>query len=228
MNPQNWTRLTVVVAAAFTLIGCGGSSAKPSTTATVGAAGATLKAGAATLTIPANAITTSTQVTLREAEPHHQGRVERVEVEPHGLALSSPAHVSVQVSGTNKKVKMHDDNDDLTNVEVEDRNHGDFKTDMSQLGDIEVETEDGAACTPACGTGFECDDGACKAHTEDANAKTCEPICDSGQECDDGVCKTHNEVETKLGDTPGTCNPACASGMECDTTNGICKPHGKV
>jgi hypothetical protein len=234
MNPQNWTRLTVVVAAAFTLIGCGGSSsARPSTTATVGAAGATLKAGQATLTIPANAITTPTQVTLREAEPEHQGRVERVEVEPHGLALSQPAHVSVRVDDSNARVKMHDDNDDLTEVEVEDRNHGEYKTDMSQLGDIEVELEHGAACTTACGAGEECDDGVCKPHVEDVHAKTCDPICDSGQECDDGVCKAHLEVEMEHGTATGapgtvTCTPACATGLECDTTNGICKPHGKT
>ncbi len=229
MNPRNWTRLMVAFAASISLIGCGGSSsARPSTTATVGAAGATLKAGQATLTIPANALSAATQVTLREAEPQHQGRVERVEVEPHGLALSQPAHVAVRVDDNNAKVKMHDDNDDLTSVEIEDRNHGEYKTDMSQLGDVEVELEHGAACSTACATGEECDDGVCKADTEDAGAKTCDPLCDTGQECDDGICKTHTEVETEHGGTGGTCSPSCASGMECDTTSGICKPSGKT
>src|SRR6266542_1997643 len=171
MNPRNWTRLTVAFAASISLIGCGGSSsARPSTTATVGAAGATLKAGQATLTIPANALSAATQVTLREAEPQHQGRLERVE----------------------------------------------------------VELEHGAACSTACATGEECDDGVCKADTEDAGAKTCDPLCDTGQECDDGICKTHTEVETEHGGTGGTCSPSCASGMECDTTSGICKPSGKT
>src|SRR5206468_3983961 len=114
--------------------------------------------------------------------------------------------------------------DSLKDTEIEDRNHGVYKTSMSSLGEVEVEVEHGTACTPACTTGQECDDGVCKAHTEDANAKACDPICTTGQECDDGVCKTHTEVETEHGGTPGTCSPACATGLECD--NGICKAHG--
>jgi len=208
-------------------VACGGGNDKPSTLQTVGAAGATLKAGAATLTIPAGALTANTQVTLREAEPQHQGRVERVEVEPHGLALAVPAQVSVKVDDTNAHVSMHDGADDaLKDTEIEDRNHGVYKTSMNSLGEVEVEVQHGAACTTACTTGQECDDGVCKAHTEDANAKVCAPICTTGQECDDGVCKTHNEVETEHGGTAGTCTPACATGLECDTTDGICKAHG--
>jgi len=70
---------------------CGGGSNRASTVQTVGSAGATLKAGAASLTIPAGALSQNTQVTLREAEPQHQGRAERVEVEPRGTTLSQPA-----------------------------------------------------------------------------------------------------------------------------------------
>jgi hypothetical protein len=211
--------------AAVVLVACGGGSDKASTGQTVGAAGATLKAGAATLTIPAGALTSNTQVTLREAEPQHQGRTERVEVEPHGLALAVPAQVSVKVDDNNAKVSMHDGTDDsLKDTEIEDRNHGVYKTSMSSLGEVEVEVEHGTACTPACATGQECDDGVCKAHTEDANAQACNPICTTGQECDDGLCKTHDEVETEHGGTAGTCTPACATGLECD--DGVCKAHG--
>ena len=107
--------------AAVVLVACGGGSDKASTLQTVGPAGATLKAGAATLTIPAGALTTNAQVTLREAEPQHQGRVERVEVEPHGLALAQPAQVSVKVDDTNAHVSMHDGADDsLTDTEIEE------------------------------------------------------------------------------------------------------------
>jgi hypothetical protein len=221
MTSMKMNQILFACTASLMAIACGGSS--PSTAQTVGAAGATLTAGAATLTIPAGALTQNTAVTLREAEPHHAGRVTRVEVEPHGLALGQPARVSVKVDDSNAKVKMHDDNDALVDVEVEDRNHGDYKTTMSTLGDVEVELEHGVACTPACTTGQECDDGVCKAHTEDSAAKTCTPVCASGSECDDGVCKPHSEMEP--GGAPGTatCTPACATGLECD--NGVCKAH---
>jgi hypothetical protein len=160
---------------------------------------------------------------LREATPQHPGRSERVEVEPHGLALLHPALISIRVDDSNVKVKMHDSNDDLVDVEVEDRNHGDFKTSMSAFGEIEVELEHGAACTTACATGQECDDGVCKTHSENSSAAVCTPVCASGEECDDAVCKAHNEVEP--GGTPGTaaCTPSCATGLECD--DGICKAH---
>jgi uncharacterized protein YaaQ len=204
---SNRISTALAFAAALALAGCGGSTAHPSTTATIGAAGGTLKAGQTTLTIPAGALSADTQVTLREAEPQHAGRSRRAEVEPHGQTLGQPAQISIEVDDTNAHVKMHDGNDDLMKVEVE--------------------VEHGASCATACASGQECDDGVCTAHTEDPNAKTCDPLCDSGQECDDGICKTHVEVETEHGGTPGTCTPACGSGMECDTTNGVCKPSGK-
>jgi hypothetical protein len=220
--------LVATVAAALTLLGCGGSSNGSQTTATVGAAGATLKAGAATLSIPAGAVTKDTQVTLRETEPRHQGAVTRVEMEPHlQLEPGHAAQVSVQVDDKNVKLKMVDDNGGLHGVELEDRNHHKYKTSMSQLGEIEVEVEHGQTCAAACGANEECDDGVCKAHAEDASTKVCTDVCTSGQECDDAVCKAHNEVEIEHGNTTGnpTC-PPCGSGMECDLTDGICKPHG--
>jgi hypothetical protein len=216
----------VVTLAAVALVAaaaCGGSSSKPSTTATIGAAGGTLKAGSTTLTIPPNALTTSTDVTLREAEPKHGG-AQRVEIEPHGHPLAAQAKLSVTVNDQNVKLKLVDDSGNVSNVEVEDRNHNSYKTTMSSLGEVEVELEHGATCSPACTTGQECDDGVCKAHVEDASKASCATVCDSGQECDDGACKTHSEVETEHGGTPGTCTPACATGLECD--NGVCKAHG--
>src|SRR2546427_80543 len=95
---------------------------------TVGSAGGTLSTKTATLTIPAGTFAQSTQVTLRETEPQHPGRSNRIEVEPHGLALAQPARLSVRVDDSNAKVKMHDGNDDLDQVEVADRNRGATKT----------------------------------------------------------------------------------------------------
>jgi len=213
----------VFMGSAFAIAACGGSDSA-SSTAQIGSAGGTLTAGSASLSIPAGALTQSTQVTLREAEPHHAGRVHRFEVEPHGQSLAQPARLAVKVDDSNARVKMHDGtSDDLVPVEVEDRNHGSYKTSMGQLGEIEVELEHGRTCSPACGAGQECDDGVCKAHNEDANAKVCDPVCASGQECDDGVCKAHSEMEPGGPGGTATCNPACGSGLECD--DGICKPH---
>jgi hypothetical protein len=115
---------------------------------------------------------------------------------------------------------MHDGNDDLVDTEIEDRNHGVYKTSMTSLGEVEVELEHGASCATACASGQECDDGVCKAHVEDANAPTCNPICPSGQECDDGACKAHGGTG---GGGTVTCDPACATGLECD--DGVCKAH---
>ena len=147
-----------------------------------------------------------------------------MEMEPRGLALAKPARLSVRVDDANARVKMHGADDNLVNVEVEDRNHGSYKTNMAQLGEVEVELEHGRVCTPACGVGQECDDGACKAHVEDANARVCNPVCTSGQECDDGACKAHNEMEPGGPGGTAACVPACATGLECD--DGVCKAHG--
>lgn len=218
------TSTPIALVAVITLIGCGGSS-KPSTTQLVTAsAGATLTAGAATLTIPAGALTKDTQVTLREAEPQHAGRVARVEVEPHdALAAGHEAHLSVKVSDSNPKVKMHNGSDDsLEDVEVDDRNHHAFKTNMTTLGDVEVEDEHGATCAAACGAGQECDDGVCKDH--DDAAQTCATVCGTGQECDDGTCKTHDEFELEHHGVSGTCSPTCGTDLVCH--DGLCSAHG--
>ena len=220
---KNVNTIAFAAAAALALLGCGGS--KPSATTTVVAAqGATLTAGAATLTIPAGALTKDTAITLREADPQHANRAARVEIQPHdALAAGHEAHLSVKVSNANPKVKMHDGSDDsLEDVEVDDRNHHSFKTNMSTLGDVEVEVEDAQVCASACASGEECDDGVCKAHND--AAKTCATVCDTGMECDDGTCKTHNEFETEHGGTPGTCSPTCDTGLVCH--DGVCSAHG--
>jgi hypothetical protein len=216
------TRLALGLAAVLAVAACGKShDSLPSASLVVGPLGGTISTGgAATLTIPAGALATPTQITVTEAEPHHAGRTLRVEIEPHGQAVGLPARLAVRFDDSNAKVKLVDDSGALHSVEVEDRNHGEYKTGMSQLGEIEVELEHGAACTPACAAGQECDDGTCKAHVEHPEAKSCSPVCDTGQECDDGACKLHSEVEPH--DVGATCVPACASGLHCD--NGVCNP----
>jgi hypothetical protein len=234
MNPTNPMTLAAVkntlLAAALALLaaGCGSSATsapRASQSALVGAAGATLRAGAVTVTIPAGALSSDVQVTVREAEPHHAGGAARVELEPNDLPLAAPALVSVQVDDRNGHVKMLDDAGNAVQVELEDPNHHTFKTVEDRLGAIEVEVEHGAACATACAATEECDDGVCKPHVEDdPAAAVCSPVCASGLECDDGACKPHGGA-TAPGATPvpAACSPTCASGLECD--NGICKPH---
>ena len=155
---KNSNTMGVAVAAAFVLLGCG-SASKPSTTVTVGPSGtgtSPLTAGAATLSIPAGALASDTQITLREGEVRNSGRAVRIEMEPNGLALGLPCKLSIQIGDANVKVKMVDDDGVMNQVEVEDRNHHRFKTTMSHLGEIEVELEHGQSCTTACGATEEC------------------------------------------------------------------------
>jgi hypothetical protein len=233
MNFGTKQSLGSVLAALVTLavVGCGGASPSNQTTATVGAAGGTVKAGSAALTIPAGALSSAVPVTVREVEAHHPGRAVRVEVELGGSALATPAQLAVQVDDSNGRVKMlSDDNgtEHLAEVELEDKGHHSYKTSLSQSGAVEVEVEHLRACAAACAANEECDDGVCKPHVEDAVGAACSAVCASGQECDDGVCKAHGGGGA-AGDpsvVPGgaACAPGCATGLECD--NGVCKPHG--
>lgn len=220
-SPRIRRTVTLALLAGIVVAACGSSSERPQATATIGPAGGTLTAGSSALTIPPNALATSTQVTIREAEPRHSGRVLRVELEPAGLALASPARVAIRVDDANARVRIRGSDDSLRSVELEDRNHGSYKTSLSALEAIEVELEHGASCSPACSAGQECDDGACKPHVEDAAAATCPLICDSGMECDDGACKPHGGVSGS--GAAVACVPSCATGLECD--NGVCKVH---
>jgi hypothetical protein len=221
MTSTNVTRLLMLIALST---GCGGGSSTPSTTQTVSAAtGATLTVGGATLTIPSGALDHDTSVTLRQVDPKHPGRLTRVEVEPHdALVMGHEALLATRVGEENVKVLIHHGVDDsLADVEVEDRNHHEFKTHLSTLGDIEVEVGHGSPCAVGCSAGQECVDGACEDH--DHAALTCGAVCSTGQECDDAVCKTHDQYESDHHGTPGMCSPPCAPGLTCH--DGICSAH---
>jgi hypothetical protein len=218
----------LVTLATLALFGCGGAANPTQSSATVGSAGATLTAGRVTLTIPAGALSSASQITVREMEPHHAGRAVRVEIEPRGLQLGRSANLAVQVDDSNGRVKMIADDDTsehLAEVEVEDHGRHEYKTTLSQLGHYEVEVEHLRACTASCAANEECDDGACKPHPEDHVGAACSAVCASGLECDDGACKPHGGGGNTGGVTiPATCSAGCASGLECD--DGVCKPHG--
>jgi hypothetical protein len=218
-----------VLAALTTLVffGCGSGTPSPQATASIGAAGGTLRTGSVALTIPAGALSSPTQVTVHELEPHHAGRVVRVEVEPGGMRLAIPAVLAVRVDDSNGRVKMTlDDNgvEHLAQVELEDRGHHSYKTTMAQLGAYEIEVEHLRACSATCAANEECDDGVCKPHAEDRAGAACDSVCASGLECDDGVCKPHGGAAAGAPGAPAVCSPGCATGLECD--DGVCKPHG--
>jgi len=193
MTSRNDVRIAVA-AAALTIFGCGGSgSTAAQTTASVDSAGATLNAGQATLSIPAGALAGATSVTLREAEPQ-AGRVARYEMEPKDLQLTVPAWLSVRVDDDNVKVKVirvEDEIEHQSEMEVEDRNHHLYKASLDKLGELEIEVEHARVCAEACSPAEECDDGVCKPHEEDEDARMCSAVCDPGLECDDGMCKPH-------------------------------------
>lgn len=221
MNYLKRSGAILLVASLGAWAGCDASKASTSKLVTA-SVGATLSAGIATLTIPADVLTKDTEITLREAEPM-AGRAARIEIQPHdGLRFGREAHLSFTVDSSNPRVIIHDASDNsLVNVEVADRNQHSFKTNMTTLHDIEVEVELGASCAAACLASQECDDGICKAH--DSSAASCPTTCPTNQECDDGLCKTHNEVESQHGGTPGTCSPTCGGGLECH--DGLCSSH---
>jgi hypothetical protein len=229
MNLGSSRSIGSVLAALTTLVffGCGSGASPQQATASIGAAGGTLRAGSAALSIPAGALASSTQVTVRELEPHHAGRAVRVEVELGGLRLAVPGQLAVQVDDSNGRVKMvHVENEveHLVEVELEDRGHHAYKTSVTKAGAYEVEIEHLRACAAACGSNEECDDGVCKAHAEDRAGAACDAVCASGLECDDGACKAHGGRDAGAPAGGAACDPGCASGLECD--DGICKPHG--
>jgi hypothetical protein len=219
MKPSRSTAILLFASLAG-LVGCDFSKAS-STKLVTARVGGTRSAGIATLTIPADALTKDTEITLREAEPE-AGRVARIEVQPHdGLRAGREVYLSFSVDSSNPRVIVYDANDNaLQNVEVSDRNRHVFKTNMGRLFDIEVEVELGATCMAACSSTQECDDGICKTHY--AAAFTCATVCPRGEECDDGVCRTHNDVESRHGGAPGTCSPTCSAGLQCE--DGLCSP----
>ena len=186
--------------------GYGGKSAPPASTVT--------------LRVAPGALQAATAVTVTETEAHH-GALRRVELEPRGLALSTPSRISIKVSGDSSTMKL---------VEIEDAAGGEVEHAL------ETERHNGT-------------DNARQAEIEHLGtfevrgAASCEVACDAGSECDDGVCKPSSEVEAAddpathdVGDDHGT-DPvpppptgtgptACPAGLELDPSDGVCKDHG--
>jgi hypothetical protein len=156
------TRIALALSLASLVSACAGGAR---TSGTVGPAGGTItSASGVSLRIPAGALSQPTELRLVETEPG-SGEMERIQIEPNDLKLALPASLTFKVQDGNVRL-----------AEVEHGPEGEVKTELEKhrhdsLGEVEVEVEHGAevemehgaACATACDTGFECDDGVCKA-----------------------------------------------------------------
>jgi len=208
-----------LVLAAATLAACGNASSK----GTIGPQGGTLSSpSGVTLKVAPGAVATETQIEIVDAAPRH-GEHRRIELEPRGLKLSGKATVTVRVDdskGAVKLVEVEAEHGAEGEVEVEhalETEHGveveaehAREAEIDHLGTLEV--RDAAPCDPPCGTGFECDDGVCKAHAEDASSPDDPPKAD-----DQGTPPVTD---------PATGAATCPAGQELDATDGTCKAHG--
>jgi len=101
-----------------------------------------------------------------ESEPE-SGKMARVTLEPRGLALSAPATLTFKVDDGNVRLAVveHGPEGEVRTELEKHRGAGEVEVEVHHLGELEM--EHGLTCDVACGAGFECDDGLCKAHVED-------------------------------------------------------------
>lgn len=216
-------RNAALILSASLVAACGAST---TSSAMVGPAGGTLRtASGVTLKLAPGAVATETQIEIVDAAPRH-GEQRRIELQPHGLKLSGKATVTVRVDdskGAVKLVEVEAEHGAEGEVEVEhaletehgvevEAEHG-REAELDHLGTLEV--RDAQPCDPACDTGFECDDGVCKAHPEDPATP------DDPAKPDDSA--TATDPITGGGTAGGV---TCPAGMELDATDGTCKAHG--
>lgn len=220
---NNLRNASLILSAAL-VAACG----NPSNSRTIGPAGGTVStASGVTLKVGAGAVATETRIEIVDVAPRH-GEQRRIELEPRGLELSGKATITVKVDdsrGAVKLVEVETEHGAQGEVEVEhaletehgvevENEHG-REAELEHLGTLEV--RDAVACDPACGAGFECDDGVCKAHDET------ETHVEHPAGPDDST--PAPSTGPAAGGTPGT-TTSCPAGMELDATDGTCKAHG--
>lgn len=200
--------LAVLVATA-----CGGAKSDVTTT-TLGSAGGTLKTANVRLDIPAGALHTPTQISLRETQGP-TGTVRRVDIQPGGLALAAPARVSIRDDGSQGPFRLQNQQGSGLARYCQDGTWHQHSGDLGQLGTVDL--AHGAACSAGCAAGQHCDDGVCR--TQDAFCSQCGAACGPSG-CDGWMC----------GCCGGECGcPDCCSGGQCcseghccDFGNGMC------
>jgi len=200
------TSFAAVLSLAALVSACSGGSSKSTT---IGAAGGFLTTSSGiTLTVPAGALARETEVRVVETQPR-DGAMARVALEPANLALAAPATVAFKVEDGNVRLSEieHGPEGEVRHG-LEKHRHGgrgEVEVEVHRLGEIEM--EHGLTCDAACGTGFECDDGVCKAHAEDDPA-------------------THDVGDDKGTDDPATHDVGDDKGTDDPATHDVGDDHG--
>jgi len=132
---------------------------------TIGSAGGTISTPSGiSLRVPAGALSTPADLRIVEVAPSGAAMA-RIQLEPRGLALASPATLTFKVADGNVRVaEVEHGAEAEVRHELAKHRHdasGEVEVEVEHLGEVEV--EHGATCAAACDTGFECDDGVCKA-----------------------------------------------------------------
>jgi hypothetical protein len=200
-----------IVLASALAVGCGGAPNPPAsatqTASRFGKAGGALQTASGTvLQIPESALAVEVEIKITESSSGKGKHVE-IEVQPAEAELHKHLKLKVKLPDDVKledvKVRMSGKDGDKSLAGVPDDAEHAIEIEVDDFGSFDVDdpAERATTCDPACATGFECDDGACKEHREDTAGQpgdpapttptTCNPVCSDGFECDDGMCKEH-------------------------------------
>ncbi len=205
-----------VVLVTISVAACGGSK---TSSATIGASGGVITTDNARLDVPAGALQTATQVTVREMTPP-TGTIRRVQIEPQGLSLGSAARISIKDSGSQNSVKLvgvTGQNEWKLGRCCDDMSWHEHSGDISQFGTVDLRPA--TACDPACPTGQVCQDGACV--TPDAFCSYCGHACGPSG-CDGWMCGCNGDMCGCHTDGGNCCNGSdCCSGHMC-CMGGMC------
>jgi hypothetical protein len=156
------TRVALVLSLASLLTACSGGARS---SGTIGAAGGSVTTPSGLkLSVPAGALAQPTELRIVEVEPG-AGAMARIQLEPRDLVLAAPATLTLKVEDGNVRVsEVEHAAEGEVKHQLDKQRHdasGEVEVEVHHLGELEV--EHGTACSAACDTGFECDDGVCKA-----------------------------------------------------------------
>ena len=160
--PTTPTRLALVLSLASLLTACSGGARS---SGTIGAAGGTVTTPSGLrLSVPPGALAQPVELRIVEVEPGG-GAMARIQLEPRDLLLAAPATLTLKVEDGNVRVsEVEHAAEGEVKHQLDKQRHdarGEVEVEVHHLGELEV--EHGTACDVACDTGFECDDGVCKA-----------------------------------------------------------------
>ncbi len=198
------------IAVSFAVLAAAACGTSSDGSTTLGPTGGTLRTANVRLDIPAGALQTQTQISIREMQGPI-GTVRRVEIQPSGLALAAPARISMRDDGSQGPFRLQNQQGSGLGRYCQDPSWHQHSGDLSHLGTVDL--SHGAACNPACAAGQYCVDGVCR--TPDAFCSQCGAACGPSG-CDGWMC----------GCCGGECGcPNCCSGGLC-CSGGHCCDYG--